>query len=761
MSHPELGTEQRYFDLAAEHRERRRNKALDPNAGNAGIHPAAAAAIREANLARASDMGAPDSAVAFWRFTEDNGDTYYVGYFPILDEDLEPLVISWKADKASLFKRSTREERLGVRSKRVYTTEKNTILDIVDEDLTDDGASFIVNRDAILRSLSQSRHGLMRDIVTTIDQAQDEVMRSPSDGVLIVQGGPGTGKTVIGLQRLSVIAYREQYERDQLLFVGPNTGFLRYVSSVLPTLGDEGVRQLTVSSLSPYNPRRLHPEPNDVARLKGDSRMVDVLKRALDDRRSKPDAPVSLMIDNLSVTLSPDSLEAEYNRALEAQRPHNIGREFLREGLLRLIRNRLSTQNVSDTRIRSAPEFNNLIDRMWPTLSPQEFIRDLLGSERRLRAHSQGIFEGEELLRIARPPQARLSDEPWSVADMALIDEAEVLLNGSSDVPTYDHIVVDEAQDLSPMQLRAIARRRRGGMTILGDLAQATGPWPHRSWDQIGVILEPEGSFDYVELEVGYRVPREVMEVANRVAESLDLPVTLPKPIRDSGHPPSFIPAESDRSALRAAITEVRNHLAAGRSVGLIADHSILEEIATALRYEDLEFARSEDSTQRSVTLSGATASKGLEFDAVVVVEPGDIADGPSGLAGLFVAMTRTTGPLSIVFSKPLPDELAEFAPPDHPGQDEDTPTPATDSAPEVQTTGGSKPSTTPDEDPVPSVAPPSEPPRISPADVALDALVDWVASEVQSTLNPDAIARFLQRLEIRLQGTEDDESPL
>lgn len=755
MTHPELQAEQHYFDIAAEHRERRRRRALDPNAAAAGIHPAAAAALRELNLARANAMGGPDSPVAFWRITEESGEHFYIGRFPILDENYDPVVVSWKSDKGGLFNQATREQRLGVRSKRAFTTEANTIVDIADEDLlADEPSSLIVSRDAILRSLAHSRDGRLSDIVATIERAQDEVMRAESDGILIVQGGPGTGKTVIGLQRLSVIAYRQQLEKDQLLFVGPSASFLRYVGNVLPTLGDEGVRQLAISSLAPFVPQRLHPESQSSARIKGDSRMATVLKRALEDRRTRPTNPAALAIDNLTVTLDTDDLVAEFTRAVDANRPHNIGREFLREGLLRLVSGRIRSQTVSESRIRASGDFNNLLDRTWPTFSPQEYVRDLLASERRLQTHSAGVFAERDILAIARPPQARISDEPWTASDMALIDEAEVLLNGSGGVRTYEHIVVDEAQDLSPMQLRAIARRRRGGMTLLGDLAQATGPWSHRSWEPVAATLDDEGEHSYVELKVGYRVPQEVMKVAARVAHSLNLPVTLPEPIRESGFDPEFV-STAEGNVIRSAIVEVRTHLNEGRSVGLIADESSLEEIGVALRYERLQFALSDQSTASPITLAGAAASKGLEFDAVVIVEPADIADGPTGLAGLFVAMTRTTGPLSVVFSKPLPAELRDFTPAS-PRSEPKTVEPDSTVADPSTDAPGSEPTESPAIEHVASDHTRTVQPRKSPSKVALDALVDWVVNEIRTTLRPEAIEEFVTLLSERLRESAD-----
>lgn len=756
VSKRELEVEQAYFDEAAKHRERRRERAVDPDGGLSGIHPAAAAAIRESNLVRANSMGSPDSPVAFWRITEESGDQFYIGRFPILDEQYEPLVISWKSDKAALFAQATRQQRLGLTSKRIYETDGNTILDIVDDHLTEEGPeeSVVVARDAILRSLAKRRDGRLSDIVTTIEKAQDEIMRAPSPGVLVVQGGPGTGKTVIGLQRLSVIAYRDRLEKDELLFVGPTGGFLQYIGNVLPTLGDEGVHQLAISSLAPLRPRRLHKEATEAARVKGDPRMVELLKRALSDRHTKADDDAKIEVDGQVITLDQSDVSEAVDAAEALDRPHNIARESLRESLIRRVVDKtsitLTRTEITDASVRSSIDFNNLLDRTWQTYSPQEFLRDLLGSERRLKLHSDGLFTEEEILTIARPPQARIADEPWTQADMALLDEIEVLLNGRNRIPSYDHVVVDEAQDLSPMQLRAIARRRGGGMTVLGDLAQATGPWAHRSWNEVTSTLSEKSDDRLVELEIGYRVPQEVMQVASHIAGSLDIPVKLPRPIRSSGVEPRFV-SGSSAPPIRAAINEVRFHLKGGRSVGLVSAETSLREVAAALRYEGLEFGDGEETTLRPITLVSAAGSKGLEFDAVVIVEPSDIAEAPSGLSELFVATTRTTSGLSIVFGKPLPKELQEFVPnvdEQHPTDEEETAKPnetpvATSQVGEPSAREGSK------------VMSDSSIGTASLSEAAIDALVEQVANAVFSTLKPSAVDEFIKRLSEKLR--DDD----
>jgi len=748
--HPELAAEQEYFDAAADHRERRRAKALNPDAGLAGINPAAAKALRAANKGRAAAMGGPDTPVAFGRLAYESGDTFYVGYFPILDDRYNPLVIGWQAPQAAPFRQATREDRMGAEFRRHFTTEANTILAIADERLVGepDLDAHTYSRDAILRALAQHRDGRLTDIVKTIERAQDEAMRAPSDGVLVVQGGPGTGKTVIGLQRISVIAYREELEPQDLLFVGPNSGFLQYVGQVLPSLGDDGLSQLAITNLAPIRPRTVHPEPADVARVKGDPRMVELLSRALRDRRSSPDTDTHLEVEGRSINLTPSDIWEEMKGIEEAGRPHNIARVGLRDRLIRLVVDRANDDAISRgrlpigaTEVRGNNDFNNLLDRIWPTFSPQEFLRDLLASERRLKEHRWGLFEEDEILRIARPPMARISDEPWSAADLALLDEIEVLLNGLTDIRRYQHVVVDEAQDFSPLQLRAIQRRRAKGITILGDLAQATGAWAHQSWDEVTRELGSPEDASVVELTVGYRVPSEVMAIANRIGESLRLPVRLPEPVRQVGELPRFIVSQ-DEPVVRTVVGAVREYLSNGWSVGLIVPEASVIEVAAALRYEGLQYGDGRETTTKPITLVTPTSSKGLEFDAVVMLEPADITgSGDGGLNELFVALTRTTRALSIVYAKPLPRELETFGPlgghevhPDTTGSDEGE----LDSA---QT-----PLTEPDG------------PQVILADDVIRGLVESVATAVEAVLQPAAIDSFLAQLSNRLGRSRSDD---
>jgi DNA helicase IV len=476
--------------------------------------------------------------------------------------------------------------------------------------------------------------------------------------------------------------------------------------------------------------------------------MVDLLSRALGDRRNSPEADTVLDIDGRNVVLSASDVWNEMRPVEEAGRPHNVARDALRERLIQLVVERSNQASlrrgrpdVSPSDIRGNTEFANLLDRIWPTFSAQEFLRDLLASERRLKEHRWGLFEEDEVLRIARPPQARLPDEPWTAADLALMDEVDVLLNGQASVRTYQHVVVDEAQDLSPIQLRSIQRRRAKGITLLGDLAQATGAWANRSWGEVTAHLAAPDSAVVVELKIGYRVPAEVMAVANRIAESLDLPISVPEPVREAGKLPLFLKTEDER-LVRSAIHAVREFLSSGLAVGLVVPDRRLSDVAAALRYEDLQYGDGRETTTKPITLLSAAASKGLEFDAVVVVEPMEISgNGDRGLNELFVALTRTTNSLSVVYAKPLPTQLAPWGEDSGPERAVEEPTPDTadTDASDLKTAGNGVRSTDTSEL----------------ANEVLDSLVDSIANAVTSVLNPSSLDEFLSRLSERLRGTD------
>ena len=482
---------------------------------------------------------------------------------------------------------------------------------------------------ALLSALGQARTGHMGDIIGTIQREQDEIIRSPLAGVLVVQGGPGTGKTAVALHRAAYLLYTHRFplERQGVLVVGPNPLFLRYIEQVLPSLGETGVSLSTVAGLVPEVRVRGVDDPA-AAKLKGDVRMVKVLARAVRTRerplRHDAEIPFGAGVLRLRANVTEDIVAAARRRP----GTHNARRRFVESQVLRALseeyRRRTGRdeadepasqeeQNDLAQRLRRVAEVAEALDRMWPRLSPHEFLHDLLGARPLLAAAGKGILNGAEVQRLHRPRSASLDEIHWTVADTALIDEARTLLGprrggrpqrsraqrseeaavqeggfwpqglatspapatspvhaSDDEIRSFGHIVVDEVQDLSPMQLRMLARRSlSGSMTVVGDIAQATGPWAPQGWDDITRHLSPQRAPRLVELTVSYRTPSEVVALAARVLAVAAPAVAPPRPVRQSGYAPRIVP--TSRVGLDTAVADIaREELSAvgGRSGG-------------------------------------------------------------------------------------------------------------------------------------------------------------------------------------------------
>ncbi|HET9079535.1 MAG TPA: hypothetical protein VFO01_03325, partial [Trebonia sp.] len=403
-------------------------------------------------------MRGPDEAVAIGRFDTESG-TLYVGKRRISDGDGDGLVINWQAPAAEPFYRATFDEPIGVLRKRSFTTERNRVLDFdetVFAELADRVAELTSNEqlginDTVLRDLDEVRTGEMRDIVQTIHASQYHLIRQPFDRLLIVQGGPGTGKSVVALHRVSWLLFNEESLRpSDVLVIGPNPTFTKYISSVLPGLGDHEVHHRDILSLGPQRSDG-REEDRETTELKGFDGMAGLLERALRLRiRPLPDGTRLEVVPG--VALGTAGVNQAVSAAIDAT-SYNSGRQRFRAWVEQSARN--ATQRPEAL---TATIFDNAVERIWPALTPQSFLQELLGSRERLTAAAGDEFRAGDINRLYRQAAGRISDERWSDSDVALLDEAELLIRGSSD-RAYRHIVVDEAQDLSPMQLRSIKRR--------------------------------------------------------------------------------------------------------------------------------------------------------------------------------------------------------------------------------------------------------------------------------------------------------------
>jgi DNA helicase IV len=653
----ERALEQKYFDAAWERREQQRatlRTAPDAAAGST----AAARGVRQAVRNRLEAMPDASEAVAFGRIDiEADGETFYLGKQAILSEDKDMLVVNWQQDIVSGYYTATAADPCGIARRRAFQTTLNEIVDFDDlvfSDLVEriEALSEAEKRgvdDVLLRDLEQGRDGEMRDIVQTIHESQYDLIRRPLDTLLIVQGGPGTGKTAVALHRASwlLYAHRDELVAEDILVVGPNPTFGRYIQKVLPGLGNDGVAQSDLTRLGPIRSSG-RTETMEVARLKGDGRMVGFLHRALHARVRFPERATSLRVGDgpRPLSLSRETIEAQL--AIHSRlSTYNLGRAAMRDWLTSTAREWAGrTGTVEATAIDAA------LERVWPQLTPPAFLRDLLGSREQIRAAAGDAFTAGDIERLHRQAADRLAAEAWSDSDVALLDEANRLINGRGN--TYAHIVVDEAQDLTPMQLHAVRQRSsRGSYTLVGDLAQSTGAWAHSDWDDLATALELDHPAEVVELKYGYRVPKQVTDLADRLLPNIAPGLEPATVIRFGPSDPETLLVEEDDLS-DTAIDRAREYAADGHFVGIICAPSTHDDLAARLSARAVTYtdaARGE--LGNTINLMTAEQSKGLEFDAVVLVEPAAIAGTDiTGLRQLYIALTRTTKFLALVHSE-------------------------------------------------------------------------------------------------------------
>lgn len=660
--------EQTFFDAVREIREAaRESRAL---AYQSAANPKDRARLK-ANAEADTTLGASDEAVAFLRLDLEDGETYYVGEHGISDEHRDRLVFSWKAPAILRMRGASHSDRRGVARQRSFRTEPvNHIRDIDDVVLAElarqvvelgTPESELVSSDTFLQDeLGRARSPEMQTIVRTIQAAQADVIAAPHDTLLVVQGGPGTGKTAIALHRVAALLFGPLREvaDNEVLVVGPNLTFLKYISRVLPELGEENVVQRDVGRLMSTSVTPNVVEEPAAARLKGDARMVEVLARALTDRIRPVREDVSFAFDDVSwrVTLTPQDV-AEILDEVD-KTPYSVARARFRELLESEIATEARRRQKADGRWsrgsatpRPRPaEVEALVERVWPQLTPAAFLRDLFGSVERLLSAAGATLGADEVRLLRRQASPRMSEQRWSKEDLPLLDHVAMEMTGETE--TYVHIVVDEVQDLSPMQLLALRRRSRdGSMTIVGDIAQSTGHWARDSWADIVDLLASPRPTQHVALEYGYRVPRGVMEFAARLLPEAGPGVTAPTIVRDvedSTHLHA-VPTEDDQYT--RVVDVVREHSSKGLFVGVVcpdAGRSRLEEAFRAARMQWNDADKGGLAAAINVVSPGA--SKGLEFDAVVVVDPETIVQaGPHGLRMLYIALTRTTAYLDVV----------------------------------------------------------------------------------------------------------------
>ena len=668
---PEIRTEQSHLDRAHSGlramRERAEQLLADlRSAGKPDLD------YEAAFLRRVALLGESRRPLLFGRIDEETGDSWRVGRRHVEDLRGDVLVVDWRAPIATPFYRARPGDPLGLRRRRQIMVDGTKVVAVAD-DLFGRGhenadRTRLRGGDALLAELERARTGEMLDIVATIQAEQDEIIRSPLDGLLVVQGGPGTGKTAVALHRAAYLLYNHpELERSGVLVIGPSRAFLRYIAEVLPSLGEEAVLQMTIADLVSRT-RVRGEDPPLAARTKGDVRMTGVIARALELSRNPLTEPVAVKARYTVVTLDPDTVNGLVATIAARGMPYKAGRAALGARLVSLARQRLRKARRFEgdepwfaKELTAGTEFAELRDRLWPRVSPAQLVTDLLSRPGFLKRAAHGLLDEGEVAALHRPRPRSLARAPWTSDDVALLDEANFLINGQT--RTYGHVVVDEAQDLSPMQLRMLARRApRGSLTVLGDIAQATGTWSYQSWDEIAPHL-PSGASRREELTLGYRAPGQVLEMASRLL-AVSAPTVQPtRSVRRGRHEPRIL-AVTAENLVSASIDEARRLAGEGFLVGLIVPPGPVDAEALHATSSASDVGRLDrDGMSRPITLLPAPAAKGLEFDAVVVVEPMLIAgDEVRGLRLLYVALTRPIQHLSIVHAGPLPGLLTARA---------------------------------------------------------------------------------------------------
>ena len=745
------------YGLLDEARERgeRALKEVRAAGGTGGTHQARlerdiSAAEHESRLAQLNGI---ERGLCFGRTDDEERGTLYIGRIGLRDDDYELKLIDWRAQAARPFYAATPKNPLNlVRRRHIYTRQR-TVTGVDDEvfdidKLSESDKATLSGEAALIAAVSSARTGRMADVVATIQAEQDRVIRSALPGVLVVQGGPGTGKTVAALHRAAYLLYthRRTLDRRGVLVIGPNVTFLRYISQVLPSLGETDVVLHTLGDLFPGVHATDTRDPAAV--VKGDERMVKVLEQAVRDRQRVPKHDITVDGDGVDIPLPRAAILRARDRARSARKPHNVARKLFVTELLtslayaeaRALDRPIDDEDVPYARERlwDEPGVFAAVNGLWPLLTPQQALADLLGSSRALRSAAGSLLSSTQRSLLPRPASA----SAWTVADVPLLDELAELLGvddseakakrraleqaqrleakyaqevlditgvadlGLVDAETlaawnrdngpalstaeraaldrgwaYGHVIIDEAQELSAMAWRMVLRRNPSkSMTVVGDVAQTGSPAGARSWKE---MLDPfmRGRWREERLTVNYRTPSEIMAVAADVLASVAPGERPPQSVRSEGAPPRAIqvavsgmagaqtappiPEISGMSIVDAVASVARADLAEiggpdnGRLAVIVPD-ALVASVAAAV--PEAVTGDQPESLDAAAALLTVSQAKGLEFDRVVLADPAGIIDqSPNGGHDLYVAITRATHRLTVVYAGELPASLARL----------------------------------------------------------------------------------------------------
>ncbi|MCP9958461.1 HelD family protein [Streptomyces sudanensis] len=600
--------------------------------------------------------------------TTQEGQGFHIGRRHVHDAHGDPMVVDWRAPVSQPFYRASRQDPQDVRLRRRFGYTGGELTAYEDEHLTDPDEAETTSR--LLRAeIERPRVGPMRDIVATIQPEQDEIVRSGLAGTVCVQGGPGTGKTAVGLHRVAYLLYahRERLARTGTLVVGPNRSFLRYIEQVLPALGELEVRQATVDELVGAHVEVRGADDPAAAAVKGDARMAEVLRRALRSHVTPPTEPVVVVRGSRRWRIPAYEVAEIVSELLARDMRYGAAREALPQRIAHAVLVRMEAAGEApDDRVQDQVARNAAVKAavkaIWPPVDPAKLVLRLLSDPEFLAEHARDVLDEDEQKAVlwARPPRSVRSAK-WSPADAVLVDEAADLVTRT---PSLGHVVLDEAQDLSPMQYRAVGRRcSTGSATVLGDLAQGTTPWATESWDRaLAHLGKPDAVVE--ELTAGFRVPREVIAYASRLLPHVAPGLAAVRSVRES---PGSLEVRAVETGRRDAevVAACAEFLRAEGSTGLIAADPRVPALAQALREAGVPFLSPGEETTPDVrlTLVPASLAKGLEYDHVVLDEPAAVVaaepDDRTGLRRLYVALTRAVSGLKVLHASPLPEQLA------------------------------------------------------------------------------------------------------
>jgi len=704
QQHPELAEEQQFIDHAYECLEQTRQDAWRIREMNEASTGGTFQARYERNafdevlVGRLTQLDLGDSALVFGRIdrlteSPETFESFHIGRVAVADSNREPVVVDWRAPVAEPFYRATGRESMGLARRRHFAVQGQQLLGIEDElfgaghlgvghDEGLDGAPVssaptLRGYSTLLSVLSRGRTGQLGDIVATIQAEQDEIIRSAQQGVLVVEGGPGTGKTVVALHRAAYLLYTFRFplEDQGVLVIGPNRVFLRYIERVLPSLGEAGVEQFVLADLVRGHSYSIK-DAESVARIKGDLRMAKIVVNAVGDRQRalRKDVEIGFGAGYLRLTSSESATIVR--EARRRFRRHNAAHHWVETEIVTAMiasshNQELDLEATRDS-LRDLKEFQAVVNYMWPVLTPAELLHDLYSSKALMRLAAQSVCSLSEYESLYRPRATSLADVKFSEADVAVLDEALAVLgprprrngriNEADEIRTYGHIVIDEVQDLSPMQLRMISRRSlNGSMTIVGDIAQATSAHAPASWQEVLAHLPKKSPSRIIGLTVGYRIPKQIMDLATRVMQAAAPSQVSPVSVREGDQAPKFVNCQSSELSAKLIIeTKSLVEEISDGNIAIVCPDEMTEEVCRVLDSAKISYGRAGSSgIESGLTVVPVSVVKGLELDGVIVVEPARIVAAQThGLRALYVALTRSTRRLTVVHSQPLPSAM-------------------------------------------------------------------------------------------------------